>query len=102
MIEGAAQQLVARSVRYFSRLDETMFFAWLDKIDCVASYEGRGLDLHIYLRGQVDDESLRELTALFHRYHVNLSQFAAFQTEQNQAWFTDPRSYWYAEVFGRA
>ena len=93
-------QLVARLVRYFSELDEEMFFVWLDKLDCVSEYHGEGTDLLITLKGKrLDDSSLRELLALFNRYGVDMAQLARFETKENRSWFRDPRSYWYTRVF---
>jgi hypothetical protein len=93
--------LVARLVRYFSKLDEDMFFAWLERIACVSSFHGEGVDLLITLkRSNLLDDELRELIALFYRYSVDMTQLAQFETDANRSWFRDPSSYWHERVFG--
>jgi hypothetical protein len=95
-----SRQLVARSVRFFSKHDEDQFFGWLGKLPCVASYRGQGIDLIVELRSdQVDDEDLRELLALFQRYGVNMAQLARFESDANRQWFKDSSAYWYSKVF---
>jgi hypothetical protein len=93
------RQLVARAIDYYSTNDEMSFFYWLEKIPCIAGYHGEGIDLLIDLNDTVDDESLRELIALFFRYNIDLSQLAVLATESNGAWFKNPQAYWYESVF---
>lgn len=96
-----ALQLEATAVRFFSQGDETAFFAWLDKVPFVERYEGRGLTLYIFVKvSEVDEEGLREILALFHRYGVPLRQLAALDREVFADWFHDERAYWYEEIFG--
>lgn len=65
----------ATRVWYYSKHDESAFFEWLDKLQCVASYEGQGDTLYINIqKKKVDESCLRELLALFYRYNVDLSQ----------------------------
>ncbi len=98
-----SKQLVARSVRFFSKYDEDQLFGWLDKLECVAGYRGHGIDLLIDIKDdKLDDTSLRELLALFWRYGIDMSQLAAFESDANRAWFRDPGAYWYSKVFGHA
>jgi hypothetical protein len=75
--------LVAESVWYYSPNDEAAFFEWLDKIDCVSKYDGKGTLLNIYLRANaVNEDALRELRALFGRYDIDTKQLAAFEDMQ--------------------
>lgn len=94
-------RLEAKSVRYFSKGDERAFFRWLNEIPCVTSIEGRGDILNIPVdRELLDDESLRELIALFQRYSVDMNQLAQFETNDNRVGFKQPDCYWYQAVFG--
>lgn len=92
--------LVATEVVYYSPLDENAFFQWLDKIGCVARYEGRGSDLTISLSREPDDDELRELIALFYRYGVDMRQLAIFGEGRARAWFRKRGMFWHDAVFG--
>ncbi|MGQ0595398.1 MAG: hypothetical protein ACT4QB_22990 [Gammaproteobacteria bacterium] len=95
------KRLIAHKVWFFSEHDEEAFFEWLDKMVCIQEYHGEGKDLHITLVGTtLDDNSLRELLALFYRYDIDMPQLATFQTNGNRSWFHDPNAYWHTRVFG--
>lgn len=93
-------RLVATGVLYHSRLDEDAFFGWLKRISCVSEFKGVGRDLWITLRRAPNDDDLRELIALFHRYKVDMRQLAAFETPENSTWFRKPGTFWHRAVFG--
>jgi len=94
--------LIADGVRYFHQSDETMFFAWLDRMAVVSGYEGHGDGLHIHLVRHPTDEDLRELIAFHERYDIDMRQLAAFKTSVNAPWFADPCMFWHDKVFGSA
>lgn len=94
--------LEATGVKYFSRLDETAFFGWLQSIPCVGNVRGGGRTLLIELKSDVDDESLRELVAIFRRYGVDMRQLARFRHASNESWFARPESAWFSAVFDAA
>jgi hypothetical protein len=101
MSEIAITELEARRVRFFSQRDEDAFFEWLDKLSCVKGYVGRGDALHISInRAAVDEDNLRELLALFHRYGVDMKQLRMFDSDDFSEWFRDSRAYWFDSVFG--
>lgn len=80
--------------------DEKSFFDWLDMMACVSTYAGRGDTLYITVESAaVDEEALRDLLALFHRYGVDLAQLQVFDTDRFTSWFRDPASYWFSGVF---
>jgi hypothetical protein len=94
-------ELQATGVRFYSHRDETAFFGWLAKLDCVERYEGRGLTLFISVNAEaVDEDDLRELLALFRRYGVDLKQLAVFDRSEFADWFRSEQAYWHKEVFG--
>lgn len=93
--------LIATGPRYFSYGDEKAFFGWLESIPCVASVGGRGRDIHIKLKRRPSDSDLRELTAIFFRYRMNMKKLADYRTARNAHWFDAPEAYWHAKMFGR-
>ena len=83
---------------FYSSLDETNFFRWLESIDSVRSVAGVGKQLEIEVV-EVADGSLRELIALFYRYNLDGRVLAQFETDANSSWFRSAGSYWYGSVF---
>ncbi len=95
-------ELQADSVVLYSRQDEASFFAWLQHLPCVVDVAGEARILHIQVdRQRVDDEALRELLALFHRYQVDMRQLRVFDERRFARWFRRRQSYWHDAVFGR-
>jgi hypothetical protein len=93
-------ELEAMRVLYRSENDESAFFEWLNKLECVQKCEGRGDTLFIQVvRNKVDESALRELLALFYRYGVDMRQLAVFESGDFQPWFTNPQAYWFPLVF---
>jgi hypothetical protein len=79
-------KIEARSVLYFSQGDESAFFQWLNDIPCVTTIEGRGDVLNIWVDCELlDDESRRELFALFRRYSVDMGQLARLENNDDRA-----------------
>ncbi|MBF6204317.1 hypothetical protein IU483_09310 [Streptomyces gardneri] len=100
MSDGSTVVLKVTDVWYYSRGDEAAFFEWLDRIPSVRSYGGRLSTLEIVVDTPVDDDSLRELVALFYRYHIDLAQLRQLDNTQIGPWFRDPRKFWHEPVFG--
>lgn len=92
--------LRATDVWYYSPHDEAAFFEWLDKIEAVRSYGGQVNTLDITVSVPVDEDSLRELIALFYRYRVDMSQLRSLDSDLIGGWFRDPRKFWFEAVFG--
>ena len=93
--------LVATSVTYYHPNDETAFFEWLARMECVEGFDGAGHDLFIRLRGRPTKYDLQELLAFFFRYGIDISQLARFETRSNKAWLRDPQKYWHERMFGQ-
>ncbi len=92
--------LIADRLVYYHENDEALFFAWLDRMQVVAGYEGHGDGLHIRLARRPTDDDLRELIALHRRYAIDMRQLAALRTPRNEMWFAKPGTYWHHHVFG--
>ena len=73
------KSLIADRVRYFHQSDEAMFFAWLDRMEAVSGYDGRGDGLHIRLARRPTDDDLRELLAFHQRYSIDMRQTCLVQ-----------------------
>jgi hypothetical protein len=93
------RELVVTLARFFSPRDEASFFRWLQSVPCIGDIRGAGSDLHIELEQTPDDDDLRELIALFHRYHLDLTRLATFSTDANRRWLRDENAYWFERMF---
>jgi hypothetical protein len=94
--------IIADSVTYYHENDEATFFGWLDRMEVVSDYEGRGTALLIRLARTPTDDDLWELLALHQRYGIDMRQLASFQTAANAEWFCAPDTYWHQAVFSPA
>lgn len=99
-MSNADNIIVATAVTYFHENDETAFFEWLGRIDCVESFDGEASDLFLRLKRQPNRQDLQELLAFCFRYGIDLRQLAKFETPSNRAWLRDPDKYWYEQMFG--
>ena len=93
--------LKCHRTRFYSHLDEGMFFGALEKISGVKNMECRGPDLFLAVSSCLSDKALRELLGLFFRYGVDMRQLAIFLTEKNRSWFRGPEKYWFKKVFSK-
>ena len=94
--------LVCKRVWYYSSTDEDMFFEWISRIKCIATYDGVRDELYLYINTKrVSNENLRELLALFYRYKIDMKQLQIFLNKNNNQWFYDnKKAYWHRRVFG--
>ena len=95
--------LRAHRLSFFSQTDETAFFHWLGLLKDVAVGRGDGdtifIDVH---SNKIDDEQLRELIALFHRYRIDMRQLLVFENRSNKGWLRAKEAYWYEAVYESA
>jgi hypothetical protein len=89
--------VVASNVVFLSPADEESFFVRLKALSCLKDIKGSGREIIIHLRREPNATELRELVALFFRYHADLKQLARFA--DNHAWLRDTRGYWYRNMF---
>ncbi|MBF6469708.1 hypothetical protein IU427_31760 [Nocardia beijingensis] len=91
----------ATDVTYYSPQDEAAFFAWLDKISCIESYQGRVRTLYLTVDlDAVDEDGLREIVALYRRYNIDLKELRVLDADRVGPWFSDSDRWWHTEVFG--
>lgn len=95
-------ELVCKQVHFYSEGDEITFFEWLKKISAIENIKGVGDEIRLSIPSfDVDDESLRELIALFTRYKVELGQLSQFRNKSNECWFyQNKKAFWRKGVFG--
>lgn len=94
-------KLICKSVTFYSRNDESAFFEWIAKIKGIKRCEGVGNEIHIYLlKTNISRTCIRDLTALFYRYKINMRQLQQLVNDKNRSYFVDKKMYWYKKVFG--
>jgi len=91
--------LECNQVKFYSPGDEAAFFESIGSIKAIRKTEGIGDTLFLHIPKRLSNAALRELIALFRRYHIDMSQLAQFRSDTNREWFADPRSFWYQSVF---
>jgi hypothetical protein len=101
MSEQRTVELQACRVRFFSPNDEQAFFKWMGALSCVKAFAGRGDTIYLTVdKSLVDDDALRELLALFHRYCIGMEQLRVFDRPEFAEWFRNSGTYWFQKVFG--
>ncbi len=94
--------LIWNSPKFYSKLDESIFFEWVKKIDCIDAIKKEDGNFLFYIAAdELHDYSLDDLLALFYRYKVPMKQLRRYLTEDNRKWFKDNKiAYWHKKVFG--
>jgi hypothetical protein len=91
--------LVVHERTYYSQLDETAFFKWLESIAGVKKVVGTRDGLMVSLRSsRLSEPALRDLIALHFRYGLPMHRLAEFETPQNRSWFRAPHMYWQSRL----
>jgi len=71
----AKEALVCGKIDYFSQLDESLFFIWLDRINSVINREGIKQKLYLHVKKEdLTEADYQELKALFELYGVDTKQ----------------------------
>ena len=87
--------------RFFSHLDESIFFEWLHRISAIRRRELCGNAMTLYVTSQISQADLRDLIGVFIRYRLDATQLAQLVSDRNQGWFVDSKAYWYKDVFSK-
>ena len=96
-------QLTCERVQFYSAADEAAFFHFAEGIDGIAKVSGSSDSIVLDVALEPTEQSLRDLIALFQRYHITrASQLAQFLSDSNRHWFADPQKFWHKNVFGKA
>lgn len=91
--------LTCRRVWFGALGDELAFHHWLGTIKAIRRIEGVGDAILLHVPRRLSNTALRELLAVFHRYRIEMSQLAQFESPTNREWFKDPQKYWHKRVF---
>ena len=90
-------RLDCSGVTFGSQLDERHLFEWAMQIPGVVRWEH---DTLVLKSPKLSQASLRDVLALFSRYHIPMKQLAQFKNTRNEMWFASPQMYWHTRVFG--
>ena len=92
--------LECKKVTFYSQIDETQFFDWLDRVESIVDIRGMGDSIKLMVEEPISDDGLRELLSVFHRYKVEKKQLRQFETNSNRHWFAkNVNAYWHKDVF---
>ncbi len=95
-------KLICKHVIFGSENDEYAFDEWITRIKCVKRWEGAGDEVHLYVTGRnISQMCLRDLTAFFYRYHIDMQQLRQLVSKRNEAWYTNQTAYWHKGVYGK-
>lgn len=95
-------RLVYHSPKFYSHLDQDMFFEWCKRIKCIDSTINESGEVLIFLeKKSLSAKNLLELIFLFRRYEIQMMQLRPYVTEKNSAWLKqNKQAYWYEPLFG--
>lgn len=95
-------ELLVESPVFYSGVDEDVFFAWIERIEPVGEVRGEGRLLRLKVAAaQLDEDSFRELIAIFKRYALDMKELAKLDLPAFTQWFRNPKAYWHEQVFKR-
>lgn len=94
-------EIRCKKVKFYSKGDEDTFFDWAHKIPAIKKVFGEVDEIVLSIGSTcIEDNSLRELIALFYRYKLPIEQLAIFKNTSNQEWFQNQNRFWYSDIFG--
>lgn len=70
--------LTCKKVKFFSQIDEDMFFAWIEKANYVKEFKGVRDTIELIIVTPLKRDDLFDLFALFRRYKINSKQLVQF------------------------
>lgn len=93
-------ELLTKLPTFFSDIDEESLFNWLTRLEAVRETRGEGRFLRIQVATeQLEEDSLRELIALFKRFDLDMTELQKLDLPPFSAWFRNPNTYWHDQVF---
>jgi len=80
--------IICSPLRFYTPLDEDIFFQWLKQLSCIKEVKGIGRELYLHIKSSnVSDEDLLNLFAIFDRYQFDQKQLAIFKNKRNAHYF---------------
>lgn len=100
--EEPKKYLTCTSVKYYGLTDEGIFFDWINRIDCIKSFEGARNFLYLDLQDEeLSEQDLYDLLCFLKRYNIDMKQLRPFLTEENKINLQKNKSaFWYKALFG--
>ena len=96
-------QLTCQRVQFYSAADEAAFFRFAESIDGIVGVRGVADSIVLDLASEPSEQALRDLIALFERYHISgAGQLAHFLSDSNRSWFADTQKFWDKNIFDDA
>lgn len=93
-------KLICKRVGFYSENDELCFFEWISRIKAIKKYEGVNDEIHLHIpRNKISNANLRDLTALFYRYKIDMEQLKQFLNDSNREWYAHEEAYWHKDIF---
>jgi hypothetical protein len=96
--------LIASSVRFYSSLDESIFFYSLKNNNLVSSFRGDGNKIIIECANEKPStEEFLSIYALFKRYRINLRQIKSLVDIldiNDRKYICNKDMIWYKDIFG--
>lgn len=94
--------LKAKSIWYYSAIDEELFFHWISKIPALKEFKLVNDETVFYIKSKkISDSDLIEVIALFYKYKINMTQLQIFLNSKNKHWFSDnKKAFWHRRVWG--
>jgi hypothetical protein len=90
--------LVCKAVKFYSSMDEDIFFEWLNRMESVESLSGAKDELYLdIVDRELNDQEIFDLIGLFSRYQIDMHQLAKLLTTKNEHVFEA----WHEEIFGK-
>jgi hypothetical protein len=82
-------EIVFKGPTFYCKEDEDQFFNWLYSIPAFKEVVGQGVELHLSLKEEVDQNSLEQLLVIFKRWELeikSLSQLRELALKSNLPW----------------
>lgn len=98
-----SRYLIGTNIKYYSLLDQQMFFEWAQRIKCIKQCFLSEQTIYIELKSnKLSERGLYDLLCFFKIYKIDMKQLRPFLTETNQKWFSASKTaYWYNPLFGK-
>lgn len=98
--EVCSSMLWCKRMRFYSEIDNEIFFEWVNKISAIKKIYHRGNAIGLWVpTNRISRADLREILALFTRYNVNMYQCRRFLTKKNTRWFSSVCRDWFRNIF---
>lgn len=92
--------LIDEARPFYSYLDESHFFCWLEEIDAISEIKRDGSKLALTCSFPITEACFRDLIALCFRYSVDMRPLLALSSLEHDSWLKNSGTYWHEKMFG--